>query len=60
MKRIEESGMVFQFPAAKIFQIEGSALHDSVGNGIKTVEFIVCLKEDELNFIEAKSSRPTF
>ena len=58
MKRIIESGMVFAFPEDEIFQIEGSELHSSVGDGIKTVEFIACLKDDELNFVEAKSSSP--
>ena len=58
MKRITESGMVFQFPAEQIFQIEGSALHRDIGEGIKTVEFIACLKDNELDFIEAKSSSP--
>ena len=58
MTRIVESGMVFEFGEEKIFQIEGSALHHSVGDGIKTVEFIACLQENKLLFVEAKSSSP--
>lgn len=58
MKRIEESGMVFEFEEDVIFQIEKSELHLNLGEGIKTVEFIVSLKADELLFVEAKSSSP--
>ncbi len=58
MKNIIESGMVFEFEDDQIFQIEGSDLHRSIGDGIKTVEFITCLKENQLDFVEAKSSSP--
>ena len=58
MTRIEESGMVFEFAEDKIFQLEGSALHHGVGDGIKTVEFVACIKKNELLFVEAKSSSP--
>ena len=50
--------MVFEFAEDKVFQLEGTELHHSVGEGIKTVEFVTCLKENELIFIEAKSSSP--
>lgn len=58
MKRITESDMVFEFADEKVFQMEGSELHASVGDGIKTVEFIASLNENSLNFVEAKSSSP--
>lgn len=46
------------FEEDKVFQIENSKLHKNVGNGIKVVEFILLSKENELSFIEAKSSSP--
>lgn len=58
MISIKESGMNFEFDEEMIFEIETSKLHRQVGNGIKTVEFIVSLKDNELSFIEAKSSSP--
>ena len=58
MTRIKESGMIFEFAEDRVFQIEGSELHRSVGDGIKTVEFVVCRKTNELLFVEAKSSSP--
>lgn len=58
MIRIEESNMSFEFREEDIFQIENSKLQKSLGNGIKTVEFIVSVKDNELYFIEAKSSSP--
>jgi lysyl-tRNA synthetase class I len=58
MTRVLESGMVFEFAEDKIFQLEGSELHRSVGDGIKTVEFVACLQKNKLLFVEAKSSSP--
>lgn len=58
MISITESGMVFEFEDDQIFQMEGSELHRRMGDAIKTVEFITCLKDNELDFVEAKSSSP--
>lgn len=59
MIQITESNMIFgDFEEDKVFQIEDSKLHKNVGNGIKVVEFILLSKENELSFIEAKSSSP--
>lgn len=58
MITVSESGMMFQFHKEQVYVIEDSKLHKSLGNGIKTVEFIVSLKENELAFVEAKSSSP--
>ncbi len=56
--RIEESGMVFEFDDDRVFQIENSELQKSLNEGIKTVECIVRVDNDILQFIEAKSSSP--
>ena len=59
MIQITESNMNFgDFEEDKVFQIENSKLYKNVGNGIKVVEFILLSKENELSFIEAKSSSP--
>lgn len=59
MVQINESNMIFgDFEEDKIFEIEKSKLHNKIGNGIKVVEFILLRDENELNFIEAKSSSP--
>lgn len=59
MIQINESDMLFgDFEEESVFQIENSKLHKNVGNGIKVVEFILLSKENELSFIEAKSSSP--
>ncbi len=59
MVEINESNMIFgDFEEDKIFKIEKSKLHNKIGNGIKVVEFILLKNENELNFIEAKSSSP--
>jgi len=58
MIQIEESKMLFEFKEGQVFRIENSILQKSIGEGIKTVEFLVTLKEDEICFIEAKSSSP--
>lgn len=59
MVQINESNMIFgDFEEDKIFKIEKSKLHNKIGNGIKVVEFIILRNENELNFIEAKSSSP--
>lgn len=51
--------MIFgDFEEDRVFQIENSKLHKNIGNGIKVVEFILLSKENELSFIEAKSSSP--
>lgn len=59
MVQINESNMIFgDFEEDTIFQIEKSKLHNKIGNGIKVVEFVLLRNENELNFIEAKSSSP--
>lgn len=59
MIQINESDMLFgDFEEESVFQIENSKLHKNVGNGIKVVEFILLSIENELSFIEAKSSSP--
>lgn len=59
MVEIKESNMIFgDFEDNSIFQIEKCKLYKKIGNGIKVVEFILLTNENELNFIEAKSSSP--
>ena len=58
MIRVVESNMIFEFEEKHIFQIKNSNLHSSLGDGIKTVEFVVSVKPDEILFVEAKSSSP--
>ncbi|MBN1065544.1 hypothetical protein DWV13_14025 [Clostridium botulinum] len=59
MIQINESNMIFgDFEEDKVFQIEKSKLQKNIGNGIKVVEFILLSNENELSFIEAKSSSP--
>ena len=59
MVQINESNMIFgDFEEDKIFQIEKSKLYNKTGNRIKVVEFVLLRNENELNFIEAKSSSP--
>ena len=42
MKHVVESGMYFgDYPDDAFFSIENSSLHQSIGEGIKTVEFIL-------------------
>ena len=53
MIRVVESNMIFEFEEKHIFQIENSNLHSSLGDGIKTVEFVVSVKPDEILFVEA-------
>ncbi|NRV99310.1 hypothetical protein DFH65_000001, partial [Clostridium beijerinckii] len=59
MIEISESGMIFGvYEDDRVFRIEISKLHDKIGNRIKVVEFILMRKQNELDFIEAKSSSP--
>lgn len=58
MIQVRESNMLFEFEEDQIFPIENSQLHTEIGEGIKSVEFVVSLKEQEFAFIEAKSSSP--
>ena len=42
MKQVKESGMCFgEYNDEDFFSIENSKLHQSVGEGVKTVEFIL-------------------
>lgn len=59
MKHVEESGMYFgDYPEEKFFGIENSELQKSVGEGIKTVEFILLHKNRQFLFVEAKTTCP--
>lgn len=59
MKHVVESGMYFgDYPDENFFAIEGSVLHQSIGRGIKTVEFILLRREHNILFVEAKTSCP--
>lgn len=51
--------MIFgDFEEDKVFKIENSKIHNKIGNEIKVVEFVLLKNDNELNFIEAKSSSP--
>ncbi|MHB8089598.1 MAG: hypothetical protein ACYDH2_15255 [Anaerolineaceae bacterium] len=59
MTVITESGMQFgPFDEAKLFRIEKSQLYKSLGENVKSVEFVLCRQMHEICFIEAKSSAP--
>lgn len=59
MKIISESEMSFgKFDEADLFHIEDSNLYQTLGSGVKTVEFILRYKEDSIVFLEAKKSCP--
>lgn len=58
-KIITESGVDFgKFEADNLFEIESSDLLKSLGQGIKTVEFITLQKKDNIIFLEAKTGCP--
>ena len=58
---IPESGIVFgSFSDESCYQIESSPACESLGEGIKLVEFALARKENSLWFIEAKSSIPAY
>lgn len=54
---VTESGMVFSFPKEDFFHIEKSSVYKSLGNKVKTCEF-VARKGNSVVFVEAKSSFP--
>lgn len=59
MLQISESGMVFgNYRPERVFKIENSQIHNRMGTGIKSVEFILLKGEDKIFFVEAKSSSP--
>ena len=59
MKVITESEMNFgEFDESNLFHIENSKIYRDLGDGIKTVEFILKYKEDSIIFLEAKKSCP--
>ncbi len=59
MKHVVESGMYFgDYPKEDFFAIENSMLHQSMGEGIKTVEFILLRRNNNVLFVEAKTSCP--
>lgn len=54
-----ESKMVFgPFEEANVFEIEKSNVNQMIGEHIRTVEFVLRRKENQILFIEAKSSSP--
>lgn len=56
-KVIEESGMRFgEYESSELFHIEKSKILLDIGEGIKTVEFIIKKNENEIWFVEAKES----
>lgn len=58
MITISESGMVFgPFDETQVYHIEKSRLYNGINN-VKTVEFILELGGQTLQFVEAKSSSP--
>lgn len=59
MFHVIESDMYFgDYPEERVFKIENSEIHQSLGKGIRTVEFIYHDNNDSLMFIEAKHSSP--
>ena len=59
MKMIKESEMNFGvFDEADLFHIEKSGIYNSLGDGIKTVEFILKYHQNNILFLEAKKSCP--
>lgn len=51
--------MVFgEFDEANLFHIEESKVYKTLGNGIKTVEFVLKYNENSIAFVEAKKSCP--
>lgn len=59
MKIITESEMNFgKFDEENLFHIENSKIYKDLGSGIKTVEFILKWKKNEILFLEAKTTCP--
>lgn len=59
MKIITESEMDFgKFDEENLFHIEDSKIYKDLGSGIKTVEFILKWKKNEILFLEAKTTCP--
>lgn len=59
MAIIQESGMNFgPFDDSRVFHIEKSMLYQEIGNGVRTVEFLLTAEPGSLLFLEAKSSSP--
>lgn len=49
MKHVVESGMYFgDYPDDAFFSIENSSLHQYIGEGIKTVEFILLYRDKNI------------
>lgn len=56
---IQESGMKFgPYEETNVFYVEKSSLYKSLGENVKSVEFILYKSDREIDFIEAKSSSP--
>lgn len=57
--QILESGMIFgDYRPERVYKIENSKMHNHVGTGVRSVEFILLRGTDKIFFIEAKSSSP--
>lgn len=57
MIKIQESEMSFgEFQEENLFHIEKSKIYKNLGDGIKTVEFILRYDEKSIVFLEAKKS----
>lgn len=51
MLQISESGMVFgNYRPERVFKIENSQIHNRMGTGIKSVEFVLLKGEDKIFF----------
>lgn len=46
-----------EFDESNLFHIENSKIYRDLGDGIKTVEFILKYKEDSIIFLEAKKKK---
>lgn len=56
---ITESGLAFgDFDEANLFYAEQSNIYNSLGENIKSVEFVLWKRNDHIIFVEAKSSSP--
>ncbi len=59
MKHVVESDMYFgDYLDDNFFAIEHSSLHNSLGEGIRTVEFVLLQQKNNILFVEAKKSCP--
>ena len=55
---IHESGLRFACPGERTLFLEKSSVYKSLGEGIRTVEFILLNEKNAILLVEAKSSSP--